>query len=256
VASTANIKLPETSVISVDYKKTFAQLLLDYRVSLVEHIKQDLFEMNQLLLSIKRQTRTRGDASAEDRSHLEEIRARYEKILTSGIQLSEYLGVEMETMKEEQSEDEEEEVSALALSRALHEGTITVWPDEDTRQFYETRMELRQLVPAILFQSVDTVTFLFHGMSVDAPVWGHHIYTTRLDIDTRTYFSAATIIIAIPSAIKIFNCVGGLSNILRAARLDVMSYDTHYIVAFSLYFKVYGCLRYSLCFLFMIALYV
>lgn len=58
--------------------------------------------MNQLLLSIKRQTRTRGDASAEDRNHLEETRARYEKILTSGTQLSEYLGVEMEVMKEEQ----------------------------------------------------------------------------------------------------------------------------------------------------------
>ncbi|KAK6110548.1 MIF4G domain family protein [Brugia pahangi] len=167
VASAANIKLPETSVISVDYKKTFAQLLLDYRVSLVEHIKQDLFEMNQLLLSIKRQTRTRGDASAEDRNHLEEIRARYEKILTSGIQLSEYLGVEMETMKEEQSEDEEEEVSALALSRALHEGTITVWPDEDTRQFYETRMELRQLVPAILFQESERRTLDLVGGRIE-----------------------------------------------------------------------------------------
>lgn len=58
--------------------------------------------MNQLLLSIKRQTRTRGDASTEDRNHLEEIRARYEKILASGTQLSEYLGVPMEVMKEEQ----------------------------------------------------------------------------------------------------------------------------------------------------------
>ncbi|EFO26274.2 hypothetical protein LOAG_02196 [Loa loa] len=173
VASAANIKLPETSVISVDHKKTFAQLLLDYRSSLVDHIKQDLLEMNQLLLSIKRQTRTRGDASAEDRNHLGELRARYEKILTSGTQLSEYLGVEMEAMKEEQSEDEEEEVSALALSRALQEGTITIWPDEDTRQFYETRMELRQLVPAILFQESEQRTLdLVEGKIEDVDLSG------------------------------------------------------------------------------------
>ncbi|CAG9534469.1 unnamed protein product [Cercopithifilaria johnstoni] len=173
IASTANIKLPETSVISADLKKTFAQLLLDYRSSLMDHIKQDLLEMNQLLLSIKRQTRTRGDASAEDRNHLEETRARYEKILASGTQLSEYLGVEMEAMKEEQSEDEEEEVSALALSRALQEGTITIWPDEDTRQFYETRMELRQLVPAILFQESEQRTLdLVEGKIEDVDLSG------------------------------------------------------------------------------------
>ncbi|VDO27443.1 unnamed protein product [Onchocerca flexuosa] len=172
-ASTANIKLPETSIISADHKKIFTNLLLDYRSSLVDHIKQDLLEMNQLLLSIKRQTRTRGDASAEDRNHLQETRARYEKILMSGTQLSEYLGVEMETMREEQSEDEEEEVSALELSRALQEGTITIWPDEDTRQFYETKMELRQLVPAILFQESEQRTLdLVEGKIEDVDLSG------------------------------------------------------------------------------------
>ncbi|KAF8373117.1 smg-3 [Pristionchus pacificus] len=152
---TVNIEkadLPVHELMTEDRKRTMAEMVIIYWKSIGQKVNGLCQKINEKKKAVRRQEKTKGDATSEIKKNLEELREEWKKWREVEMEMAIVVGDTSLSKEEDDSADESDEEAIVGLAKALEDGSLSLWPDQDARSFYENTLALRKIVPAALFK--------------------------------------------------------------------------------------------------------
>ncbi|CAG0922644.1 unnamed protein product [Notodromas monacha] len=144
-----------------DKQRNLRNLLKEYYSALAKHLVESKKELNAFEKTTRKILMTRGEVPKDRLEKGEAMRASQSKVMTNVQQLAEVLEEEIPVLPAASFDDEEEmhvEFSVPLSDMGKEDGRDGLWDDEDARSFYEDLVDLRTLVPSILYKDSEKAT--------------------------------------------------------------------------------------------------
>ncbi|XP_072181831.1 regulator of nonsense transcripts 2-like [Diadema setosum] len=147
-------------VFSSQLQTAYRNLLKDHYGSLAKFLQRQHKDLQNMERQNRRTLQNKGELSEERRKKLEEKQTAYQKLLMNTSNFADLIDEDMPDLPvEELSKDE---LDILTIDMMGSDGQLSefdwansLWEDEDTRTFHENLINLRSMVPAILFKDAD-----------------------------------------------------------------------------------------------------
>ncbi|XP_071816904.1 regulator of nonsense transcripts 2-like isoform X3 [Apostichopus japonicus] len=149
-------ELLTSEVVSPQPKTAYRHLLKDHFIVLSKHLKDEHKALKNLERHSRKILQTKGELSTERRKTLEETQTAFQKLQINTSNFSDLIDEDMPDLpKDEVDEDDLLTIDFLHPEKNMADFDFenSRWEDEDTRTFHENLIDLRTMVPAILFKN-------------------------------------------------------------------------------------------------------
>ncbi|XP_064632125.1 regulator of nonsense transcripts 2-like [Lineus longissimus] len=155
LAEKYQMEIMRSQVLKADRQKACRKLFTDYYNSLSRHVVRDHKNLKAMEKNNMRTLLTKGELSNERKEKFEAAQQNYQKLLSNAIQFADILDEEMPELPEDEPSEQDKlgmDLFSPMKGEYQYDGDLTLFEDEETRQFYENLPDLKAIVPGILYK--------------------------------------------------------------------------------------------------------
>jgi regulator of nonsense transcripts 2 len=161
-AEKVSIELPRSTLIPPEKQVGINNLMKEYLKCIIQHVFKEHNDIRRTANQNRKMLLTRGDIPTERREQYEQSAAAFQRLISSATQFADLIDEEFPQLPPdlpESSNDFESSDSTINIdvgNRFIGSvdsvGPDSLWEDEDSKSFYTSLIDLKVLIPSILYK--------------------------------------------------------------------------------------------------------